>query len=227
MTITLAFDVYGTLIDTHGVVVELEKHIGNQAAAFSQTWRDKQLEYSFRRGLMQKYKDFSVCTRDALEYTSDFYQIQLEQETKESILKAYKTLPAFPDVEEGLTQSKNAGYRMFAFSNGSAEMVKTLLSNAGLTEHFLDVVSVDEVKSFKPDPAVYQHFLKRAGTAPDQAWLVSSNPFDIIGARACGMHAAWVQRSPNAVFDPWEYEPTITIESLEDLAKNISEYSCA
>lgn len=227
MTITLAFDVYGTLIDTQGVAVELEKYLGTRAAAFSQAWRDKQLEYSFRRGLMQQYKDFSVCTQDAFEYTCDFYQIQLEQEAKESILKAYKTLPAFPDVKEGLMQSKNAGYRLFAFSNGSAEMVRTLLSTAGLMEYFLDVVSVDEVKSFKPDPVVYQHFLKRAGTAPDQAWLVSSNPFDIIGARVCGMHAAWLQRSPIAVFDPWDYEPTITIESLEDLAKNISEYSCA
>jgi 2-haloacid dehalogenase len=227
MTITLAFDVYGTLIDTHGVVVELEKHIGNQAAAFSQTWRDKQLEYSFRRGLMQQYKDFSVCTRDAFEYTCGFYQVQLEQEAKGSILKAYKTLPAYHDVGEGLKQSKNAGYRLFAFSNGSIEMVRNMLSNAGLLEYFLDVVSVDEVKSFKPDPAVYQHFLKRAGTAADQTWLVSSNPFDIIGALACGMHAAWVQRSPNAVFDPWEYQPTITIESLEDLAQKIPEYLSA
>jgi len=225
MTITLAFDVYGTLIDTHGVVVELERYLGNRALAFSQTWRDKQLEYSFRRGLMQQYKDFSVCTRDAFEYTCDLYQIQLEQEVKVSILQAYKTLPAFPDVKEGLMQSKNVGYQLFAFSNGSAEMVKILLSTAGLKEYFLDVVSVDEVKSFKPDPAVYQHFLKRADTTADQAWLVSSNPFDIIGARARGMHAAWVQRSPNAVFDPWEYKPTITIESLVDLTQKISEYS--
>ncbi len=224
MTITLAFDVYGTLIDTHGVVVELDKYVGNKGLAFSHTWRDKQLEYSFRRGLMQKYKDFSVCTRDAFEYTCARYQVRLEQKDKESILNAYKNLPAFPDVKEGLEKARIAGYHLFAFSNGSAEMVKTLLSNAGLTEYFLDVVSVDEVKSFKPDPAVYQHFLKRADTVANQAWLVSSNPFDVIGARACGMHAAWIQRSPNTAFDPWEYEPTITIESLEDLAKEISEY---
>ena len=69
MAITLAFDVYGTLIDTHGVIVELEKHIGNNASEFSRTWREKQLEYSFRRGLMQNYENFASCTRSALDYT--------------------------------------------------------------------------------------------------------------------------------------------------------------
>ncbi|MHB1621242.1 MAG: hypothetical protein ACYCTY_14915 [Sulfuricella sp.] len=49
MAIALAFDVYGTLIDTHGVIVALEKHVGNKASEFSRTWREKQLEYSFLR----------------------------------------------------------------------------------------------------------------------------------------------------------------------------------
>ncbi|WP_455201983.1 HAD-IA family hydrolase, partial [Kaarinaea lacus] len=79
MTTVLAFDVYGTLIDTHGVIVELEKHLGERAAAFSQTWRDKQLEYSFRRGLMQQYKDFSVCTGDAFEFTCSYYKLALDE----------------------------------------------------------------------------------------------------------------------------------------------------
>ncbi|MBD3610314.1 MAG: HAD-IA family hydrolase, partial [Gammaproteobacteria bacterium] len=69
MSTTIAFDVYGTLIDTHGVKLVLEKHVGEQATAFSNLWRDKQLEYSFRRGLMQNYQNFAVCTRNALDYT--------------------------------------------------------------------------------------------------------------------------------------------------------------
>jgi 2-haloacid dehalogenase len=68
MPTTIAFDVYGTLIDTHGLVTALEKIMGDQARAFSQTWREKQLEYSFRRGLMQKYSSFAVCTSNALDY---------------------------------------------------------------------------------------------------------------------------------------------------------------
>ena len=67
---TLALDVYGTLIDTNGVLLKLREHLGNQAEAFSALWRDKQLEYSFRRGLMNKYVDFSICTQEAFTYTS-------------------------------------------------------------------------------------------------------------------------------------------------------------
>ena len=68
MKYTLAFDVYGTLINTSAVFDSLEQMIGDQAKDFMETWRNKQLEYSFRRGLMNKYTDFSVCTKEALEY---------------------------------------------------------------------------------------------------------------------------------------------------------------
>ncbi len=77
MEVTLAFDVYRTLIDTHGVVSKLQETVGARAKEFSQTWRDKQLEYSFRRGLMQNYANFSVCTSHALGYTSTYYKVSL------------------------------------------------------------------------------------------------------------------------------------------------------
>jgi len=224
MTTAVAFDVYGTLIDTHGVIVELEKYIGSRATEFSQTWRDKQLEYSFRRGLMRQYEKFSVCTHDAFEYTCCHYKVPLDKKQKESMLNCYKALPAFADVKEGLDKTMAAGFKLYAFSNGSAEAVEGLLNSAGIEDYFLDVVSVDEVKSFKPDPAVYAHFLNRANAAADNAWLVSSNPFDIIGAASYGMHTAWLQRSSEALFDPWDIEPTITINSLTELAENIAEY---
>jgi 2-haloacid dehalogenase len=217
MAITLAFDVYGTLIDTYGVVVALEKHLGSKATGFSSTWREKQLEYSFRRGLMQNYQNFAQCTRDALDYTCSYYKVPLCQVDKEELLEAYKVLPAFDDVKEGLARAQKAGFRMFAFSNGSAEAVETLLRNAGIREYFMGVVSVDEMKSFKPNPAVYSHFLRRADAVGADAWLISSNPFDVIGAISAGMRAAWLKRSPDALFDPWGIEPTLTVDSLVNL----------
>lgn len=69
MAINLAFDVYGTLIDTRGVSDILEKKVGALAPTFMDIWRAKQLEYSFRRGLMNVYVDFSECTRNALNFT--------------------------------------------------------------------------------------------------------------------------------------------------------------
>ena len=225
MSVTVGFDVYGTLIDTHGVVVMLHDMVGEKAIDFSRAWREKQLEYSYRRGLMQLYDTFAICTSHALDYTCVYFKVPLSREQKEELLNAYRILPAFGDVQVGLACAKAAGFRLYAFSNGSAGAIEMLLSTAGIRESFLDVVSVDEVKSFKPNPGVYCHFLRRAGACGSQAWLVSSNPFDVIGAISAGMKAAWVQRSPDAIFDPWGIDPTITVSNLSDLASQIAAYS--
>jgi 2-haloacid dehalogenase len=223
MSTTLAFDVYGTLIDTHGVVSKLDEMIGGEAKEFSLTWREKQLEYSFRRGLMQNYERFSVCTSHALDYTCTYYKVSLSKEQKQILLESYRTLPAFTDVKNGLERLKKNNYRLFAFSNGTAEAVETLLVSAGVREFFLGVVSVDELKSFKPNPAVYSHFLRKSESLGSHAWLVSSNPFDVIGAISAGMRAAWIRRSEEAIFDPWGIEPTIIAESILELDAKISD----
>jgi 2-haloacid dehalogenase len=224
MTITLAFDVYGTLLNTHGVVSTLEKYIGNKALDFSKTWRDKQLEYSFRRGLMQNYESFAVCTRDALDFTSSYLKVNLGPEVKQELLEAYKILPAFDDVAIGLAQANKSGFRMFAFSNGSAETVEALLDHAGIRSYFLGVVSVDDVKSFKPNPGVYSHFLRKTGSVGSDTWLISSNSFDVIGAISFGMRSIWVKRSQDAIFDPWGMEPSLTVVNLLNLAEQINQF---
>jgi 2-haloacid dehalogenase len=221
MATTLAFDVYGTLIDTHGVVEALQELVGDKAKAFSNTWRDKQLEYSFRKGLMQNYETFAVCTRQALDYTCAFYGVEFNSNQKQELMSIYRVLPAFDDAKEGLASLKAAGFRLFAFSNGAADALEVLLTNAGIRDLFQGVVSVDDIKSFKPNPAVYSHFLRKSGATGGEAWLISSNPFDVIGAISAGMKSAWVKRSPEAVFDPWGVEPTITVSSLTELEPQI------
>jgi len=221
MAITLGFDVYGTLIDTHGVVKLLETMVGADAATFSLAWRDKQLEYSFRRALMQNYADFAACTRDALDFTCDVRKSGLSAAQKRELLASYRTLPPFDDAGDALAELQARHCRLFAFSNGSAEAVETLLANAGIRDFFLDVISCAELRSFKPNPAVYSHFLRRAAAAGSEAWLISGNPFDVIGAISAGMRAAWVRRSADAVFDPWGIEPTVTVASLRELPDTI------
>lgn len=224
MAITLAFDVYGTLFNTDSITVALEKHVGNKANEFSRTWRQKQLEYSFRRGLMQSYQNFSICISNALDYTTAHFNLQLCQNDKEALIGAYQLLPTFYDVESGLALAKKAGFRMFAFSNGITDDVEKMLKNADIRDYFIGVISVDEVKSYKPSPIVYSHFMSRAGVLANNAWLVSSNPFDVIGAISSGMRAAWIKRSPDALFDPWGIEPTLTIDSLSNLSERITQY---
>lgn len=222
---TLAFDVYGTLIDTSGVFNRLQPLVGAKAEDFTDLWRSKQLEYSFRRGLMQNYADFSVCTRQALEFCCRALQVEIVAEDKETLLQSYRSLPAFADAQAGLAKLQGTGLRLFAFSNGPAGDVSNLLQHAGIDRFFAGVVSCDEIKSFKPNPAVYAHFLRRADCAGSEAWMISSNPFDVIGARSAGMGAVWVRRSQQAVFDPWEIEPTLTIDSLVNLAAALTDNS--
>lgn len=215
--LTIAFDVYGTLIDTQGVLANLKDMVADQATLFSQTWRDKQLEYSFRRGLMQNYVDFATCTSQALDFTCQYYSISLSASQKLTLLETYKRLPAFNDVRTGLNLLKKRNIKLFAFSNGSAMAIQELLNNADISDLFDGIISCDDIKSFKPNPAVYTHFLNTAKASSDSTWLISSNPFDVIGALSANIKAAWVKRTNSAVFDPWGIEPTTTINTLLEL----------
>ncbi|MDT8429770.1 MAG: haloacid dehalogenase type II [Pseudomonadales bacterium] len=221
MPSTIGFDIYGTLINTDGVVTTLQEFMGAEAGVFAQTWRSKQLEYTFRRGLMQNYRDFAVCTSQALDYSCLAHGQRLSVEQKKELLAVYRRLPAFDDVQDGLSRLQAQQHRLFAFSNGSAEAVRALLDSAGISAFFAGVVSTEDLRSFKPNPAVYSHFLRQSGACGSNAWLVSSNPFDVIGAISAGMKAAWLKRSPKAIYDPWETEPTLTIGSLAELSEQV------
>ncbi|MDH3387393.1 MAG: haloacid dehalogenase type II [Gammaproteobacteria bacterium] len=222
MTIALAFDIYGTLIDPHGVVTELQHHVGDRAAEFSRVWRDKQLEYTWRRGLMGRYQDFGVCTRQALQYANLLLQTNLDESAMASVMQSYRTLPAYADVPAALESLRAAGHRLFPFSNGTAEMVGAVLEHAQIREFFEEIISVDELQTFKPSPEVYRHVIDIADTEPGNCWLVSSNGFDVIGAVSAGMEAAWLKRFEGVVFDPWGIDPTLVIQSLDELAHKLS-----
>jgi 2-haloacid dehalogenase len=221
MGLTLGFDIYGTLIDPHGVVVQLSEVLGDRANDFSQVWRQKQLEYTFRRGLMRRYENFSVCTRDALDYTDLLMQTRLDDATKQSLLQSYRVLPAYEDVKQSLQVVSDKGYRLFALSNGLADAVQQLLEHARIDHFFEGVVSVDSIQTYKPNPDVYHHFVETTNSELEQCWLVSSNAFDVIGAVSVGMKAAWLKRFDEMVFDPSEFQPSVTIRSLVDLATEI------
>jgi 2-haloacid dehalogenase len=221
MSLTLGFDIYGTLIDPHGVVEQLAHHLGDRAEEFSRVWRQKQLEYTFRRGLMRRYANFVVCTRNALDYTDMLMQTRLDETTRQSLMQAYRVLPAYEDVKQSLQMLDDKGYRLFALSNGLADAVQQLLEHAEIDHYFEGVVSVDSLQTFKPNPDVYHHFVETTDSELEQCWLVSSNPFDVIGAVSIGMKAAWLKRSDEVVFDPCEFEPSVIIHSLAELVTEL------
>ncbi len=214
---TLAFDVYGTLFDTTGVASALRAHVGDAAEHVAARWRSKQLEYAFRRALMGRYADFGVCTRQALISVMRESGVGPTDDDIEALMAVYHELPLYPDVVEALSGLRAEGLDMYAFSNGPASSVHGLLERAAVLDMFEDVISVETVESFKPDPAVYRHFLSCTGSRAEEAWLISGNPFDVIGALAARWRAVWVRRQPQQVFDPWEYRPTVVVTGLREL----------
>src|SRR4029077_16026878 len=136
MKITLAFDVYGTLVDPSGMAKHLADDLGSEAASFAEFWREKQLEYSFRRGLMQNYADFSICTSDALNFTCRRFKVSISSERRAELLGLYQHLPRFDDVTPAL-QSLQTAFRLFAFSNGKRSQIEAVLSNADILDSYI------------------------------------------------------------------------------------------
>lgn len=92
---------------------------------------------------------------------------------------------------------------------------------------FKQLVTVDSIQSFKPSPEVYKHLAETMNMVgkEDRMWLVSGNPFDVVGARAVGMQAAWVDRAGIGWQDRLSLEPTVVVRSLEDVGAVVEEHA--
>ena len=120
-------------------------------------------------------------------------------------------------------------HRCFAFSNGTQNDINSLLTNAGLSQFFQDIVVVDDmpIPFFKPHPEIYKYLINQTDSVESNTWLISSNPFDIIGAANCGWNTAWMRRSEDVVFGPWPNvnAPTVTVRSFSDLKDAIENHA--
>lgn len=217
--VAIGFDVYGTLVDPLAMSGALEPVAGERAAEMAAVWRSKQLEYSFRRALMDAYENFDICTRDALRYAAQAGGIALSEDDEERLLAAYLDLEPYPDVVPGIDALQSQGHALVAFSNGVEASLRELLARAGVLDHLDGIVSVDSIGTFKPNPAVYRDLAEQLESPRDETWLVSSNYWDVIGARQAGLRAAWLRRDPNAIPDPWGIGPDVIVSSIEELAR--------
>jgi 2-haloacid dehalogenase len=166
---------------------------------------------------MRFYVDFDECTAQALRSVSADLRIPLDEAAERELLQAYLRLPPFPDVRGGLESLRRSGHKLVALTNGTERSVRGLLAHAGIDGYFETILSAERSRTFKPDPAVYALLREVTDAYPTQACLVSANPFDVIGAKACGLTTAWLRRDPEKIFDPWELSPDVVIQTLEAL----------
>lgn len=214
----IGFDVFGTLVDPAGVAEAVRPHAGAATQAFITEWRRSQLEYAFRRAAMQRYAPFDEVTAAALANAATVTGIDIPDGDREGLVAAWTRLPAFPEAAAAIDDLRASGHRCVAFSNGTPDGLDRLLRHNGLHAHLDDVLSVEAVGTYKPAPAVYRYLVERGGVGATATWLVSGNPWDIVGARAAGLRAAWVQRDPDRAYDPWGDRPELTVRELGELA---------
>ncbi|KAL0259874.1 hypothetical protein SLS55_005614 [Diplodia seriata] len=236
--VIVAFDAYGTLLSTESIAKQLAEYFGHdKAQTVAATWRKYQLEYTWRLNSMNQYEPFSAITQRSLKHALREANVSLAQSDVDALMKAYDSLSIFPDVAPCLTSLKSkASITAVVFSNGTQSMVSNSVNHSpDLAPHasaFSDIVVVEPVKKYKPAPEVYMHLAERVGKKPTKMgdlWLVSGNPFDIVGARAVGMKAAWVDRAgagwQDALVVGQQGEPTVVLKSLEDLPAALEKHA--
>ena len=203
------FDAYGTLYDVHSVVARCESFWPGKGTQLSQLWRAKQLEYTWQRSLMRRYEPFSKVTRAALSYACDALRLQLAPPQIDALMQQYTRLSLYPDARAALSRLKA---KKAILSNGSPDMLLPLVEHSALD--FDAVISVDEVKVFKPAPEVYELAVRTLQTR-DIAF-VSSNCWDALGAKSYGFTVYWVKRVA-APLDRLGFEPDAVLTSLDEI----------
>jgi 2-haloacid dehalogenase len=222
----LAFDVYGTLVDPISVRRRLEELLGEAAAGVAELWRVRQLEFTWRLTAMERYLDFAEVTARSLDYALAVAGRPVSDAERAQLLAEYQRLAPYPDTVPGLRRLAAVGYQMAVFSNGTPRMLDTLLATTGLREFLPEVVSVDEVRVYKPAPAVYRHLADRLGRPPAEVRLVSANAFDVLGATNAGLRAAWCNRTRD-VFDTLGEPPDVVVGTLEELASVLERHEAS
>jgi len=188
------FDAYGTLFDFASAAAGCADLLGEKTGPLTALWRDKQLQYSWLRGLQGRYVPFWQVTGDALDHALAALGLAQEPGLRERLMDLYRHLATFPEVPGVLATLRQAGFATAILSNGSPDMLESAVGRGGLADAFDAVLSVDVLRTFKPDPRVYQLAVDRLGVAPARIAFMSSNAWDAHAAAAFGMQVVWCNR---------------------------------
>ncbi|KAI0104314.1 haloacid dehalogenase [Nemania sp. FL0031] len=232
----IAFDLYGTLLSTESIADELAKvYGGDKAQSLAALWRRYQLEYTWRINSMGEYRTFSEITRSALGHAVAEHGLVLAADDAETLMHAYDALHVFPEIPAAvqLLQKDREVIDAYVFSNGTDDMIgNSIRTSPELGPHadiFRAFITVDSLKCFKPNPRTYAHLVEQAGKRgnPADVWVVSANPFDIVGARAAGLSAAFIDRPGKGWIDRLDevHTPSLVARGVDQAIQSILDSS--
>jgi len=215
VTRAAVFDAYGTLLNIHAAMAKHAARLGPQWERMSADWRVKQIEYTWVRSLAGpgNHRDFWTLTQEALAFVAARYAIE-DAALLADVLAAYRRLDAYPEVPAMLASLRGRGVPCAILSNGEPGMLAEAVHGAGIAELLDDVLSVESVGVFKPDPRVYRLVTDRFSLPPEAIDFYSSNPWDAFGALAFSFRVSWVNRFRQ----PDEYGLRGRVTELADLS---------
>lgn len=188
--------------------------IAGDVQALSRLWRQKQLEFTWLRALMQRYEDFWTITEAALRSVATQLSIDLTGPQFQDLMQAYLTPAAFADARSALETLQ--GVPLAILSNGSPTMLDAAVRSNRLESCFTAVISVDRVKTYKPSPLVYALGPEILRVPVDEILFVSSNSWDAAGAKAFGYQVCWCNRAQEKM-DDWGFAPDLTVLRLDQI----------
>ncbi|MEL6477472.1 MAG: haloacid dehalogenase type II, partial [Pseudomonadota bacterium] len=204
---TCVFDAYGTLFDVAAAAREAAAEPGREAfaekwAAVAETWRLKQLQYTWLRATAGVHTDFWQITWNGLDYALEAHGLE-DTELRDRLLKLYWELSAYPEVPDMLAELKAAGLNTAILSNGSPAMLNGAVESAGIADRLDAVLSVETVGVFKPHGSVYDLIGAHFGCPAQEVLFVSSNGWDACFAASRGFRVVWANRKG----EPGEHLP--------------------
>ena len=192
----VVFDAYGTLYDVQSVAAAAERLCPGRGDLITQVWRLKQLEYTWLRSLMGAAPDFALATRQSLEFALEAAGVAADPALLDALAEEYLRLALYPEAWAALEAL--SGVKRAILSNGTAAMLAPLVEGSGIRPLLDAVISVEGSGAFKPAPACYRLVEQVLGVTPEAVLFVSSNGFDVAGAKAFGFRVAQVVRGGKA-----------------------------
>lgn len=189
----LFFDVNESLLD----LASLKKSIGNALGGREDLlplWFTTMLHYSLVSTAGRQYTNFGAIGAATLKMVAANQGIALTEEEAKEALAPIRSLPPHPEVKESLQKLKNAGYIMAALTNSSNEALSVQFKNAGIRHYFDEILSIEDVKKYKPDSEVYRWAARKLGVGPNECMMIAAHGWDIAGALWAGWRGAFIVR---------------------------------
>lgn len=210
-------DSYSTLLDVDSAAGALAGLV-NDAERVAATWREQSLTYATTCNFIGHYQTFYELNRAALVYALAREGLRPGADRIDDILAVYHHLQPFADVRSGVARLRELGYPVHVVSNGDPDMLQSLLQGAGIADLVTGVVSVHEIRRYKPAREIYQHAAQRLAQPTWAIAHVSAAWFDVAGAMHAGMQGVWMNRKslPAEIFGPFP-APDATVDGFQAL----------